>query len=205
LKPTHLSTGQIYKMTAREKFIVLVDNDRLKKSDAIILLEGDGLNRIETTIKLYHQQWAPVIVFSGGILNLDYGSYPFSYAEPLLKDAGIANESIIHESRSLNTREQAVEIIDMAKENNWKRLILVASNFHQYRAYLTFLKVVLDEYPTLEIINWGARELNWFEQNKWGARFDLLESEFEKIALYSNHVASFEQAIDYQQWKELQP
>ena len=32
-------------MTERERFIAVVDNDILRSSDAIILLEGDGLNR----------------------------------------------------------------------------------------------------------------------------------------------------------------
>ncbi len=191
-------------MTDKEKFIVLVDNDRLKKSDAIILLEGDGLNRIETAIKLYKDEWASVIVYSGGIVNLEYGSYPFSYAQPILLDAGISMKDILHETQSLNTHEQAVAIVKLAKQNNWSRLILVASNFHQYRAYLTFLKTAFEIYPELEIINSGARDLLWFEKNEWGMRYELLESEFQKIEIYSNHVASFEQAIEYQKWKEKQ-
>ena len=34
-------------LSKREKFIALVDNDGLLKSDVIVLLEGDGYNRYQ--------------------------------------------------------------------------------------------------------------------------------------------------------------
>ena len=57
--------------------------------------------------------------------------------------SGVPRDAIIHEKKSQNTREQAIEVINMAKANNWKKVILVATHEHQYRAYLTFLKEVL--------------------------------------------------------------
>ena len=63
--------------------------------------------------------------------------------ENKLINKGIPSKAIVHESLSQNTREQAIEIIKMAKLNGWNKLILVASHYHQYRAYLTFLKEVL--------------------------------------------------------------
>ena len=45
-------------MTECEKFISVVDNDILKPSDAIILLEGDGLNRYQKAVELYKQNIA---------------------------------------------------------------------------------------------------------------------------------------------------
>jgi len=52
-------------MTEREKCIAIVDNDILKKSDAIVLLEGDGLHRYQRAVSLYHQCWAKKIILSG--------------------------------------------------------------------------------------------------------------------------------------------
>lgn len=60
-------------------------------------------------------------------------------------NAGVPTSAVIHEDRSLNTKEQAVEVVRMAIKNSWKRLVLVASHEHQYRAYLTFLREVLDK------------------------------------------------------------
>ena len=193
-------------MTDREKFIVLVDNDCTKVSDAIILLEGDGLNRYQHAIDLYNQGAAGSIVFSGGITNYEYGSYPYEDVLPHILKTGIPADKLIHEDKSLNTREQAVEIMKMAAMNNWKRLILVASHEHQYRAYLTFLKEVLLSDGPIILYNAPVRNLKWFEETGWGLRFNRLESEFEKIGIYTalGHLATFEEALSYQKWKEQQ-
>jgi uncharacterized SAM-binding protein YcdF (DUF218 family) len=193
-------------MTFREKFIILVDNDCIQVSDAIILLEGDGLNRYQHAIDLYNKGFAGTVVFSGGITNYDYGSYPYADILPHILKTGFPAEKLIHEDKSLNTREQAVEVLKLAVKNNWKRLILVASNEHQYRAYLTFLKEILASKNPVVLYNSPVRTLKWFVETGWGFRIDRLEQEFEKIGAYSalGHLASFEEAISYQQWKELQ-
>ncbi len=191
-------------MTSREKLIALVDNDGIKKSDAIVLLEGDGFNRYAKAVNLYKQGWAPKIIFSGGITNYEYGSFPFSDILPNILIQGILKSDILHEDKSLNTREQAVEVVKIALRSNWKRLILVATHEHQYRAYLTFLREVIDKKTGIIIYNSPVRNLPWFTDNPWGKRIDRLVNEFDKIEKYSKsgHLASFEEAIDYQKWKE---
>ena len=122
-------------------------------SDAIILLEGDGFDRFRKAVSLYKQGKAPKIVFSGNITDYDYGSYPFEEVLPRMLEAGVPEDDIIHEDKSLNTREQAVEVVRMAQERGWKKLILVASHEHQYRAYLTFLREVLDSKSGITLYN----------------------------------------------------
>lgn len=206
MKPDSHCSGKTFEMNLREKLIILIDNDCIKKSDAIILLEGDGLNRIPKPVELYKAGFANNIVFSGGITNLAYGSYPFSMVYPELIDAGIPPSAIIHESISQNTREQAIEVVKLATLNGWKKLILIASHFHQYRAYLTFLKEVLDTNSTILLYNAPVVDLAWFEETAWGKRFDLLENEFDRIEEYTKltHLASINEAIEYQKWKEQQ-
>jgi uncharacterized SAM-binding protein YcdF (DUF218 family) len=191
-------------MELREKFIVLVDNDLIQRSDAIILLEGDGLNRYSKAVELYKQGFADRIVFSGDITNYTYGSIPLSEIYPLILATGVPPEAIIHEKKSLNTREQAIEIIKLAKNSGWTKLILVASHYHQYRAYLTFLKEEINTKGNIVIYNAPAKDLKWFEESGWGQRFELLDQEFERIEKYSdyNHLATYGEAIEYQKWKE---
>lgn len=193
-------------LTEREKFIAIVNNDIVSQADAIILLEGDGFNRYRHAARLYNQGIATKIVFSGGIVDYDYGSYPFKDIEPLLLNEGVAVKDIIHENISLNTREQAVQIIKLADERKWKRLILVASPEHQYRAYLTFLKEILRTKMDIVLFNSSANNLKWFENSNWGIRFERLDQEFMRIEKYSSlgHLATYREAIDYQKWKELQ-
>jgi hypothetical protein len=193
-------------ISLREKFISIVDNDYLTPSDAIILLEGDGDSRCLHAIKLYKEGFSNKIIFSGGLTDLKYGSYPYEYILPILLKNGVKKEDIIHEDKSTNTLEQAIEIKKIIKSFGWKKIILIASPYHQYRAYLTFLKSIDYNNDRVVIYNSPAKGLSWFEENKWGRRLDLLELEFEKIKIYSNQgdLETFEEAIEYQKWKEVQ-
>ena len=193
-------------ITEREKILAIVDNDCLSMSDAIILLEGDGFDRFRKAVSLYKQGKAPKIVFSGNITDYDYGSYPFAEVLPRMLEAGVPEEDIIHEDKSLNTREQAVEVVRMAQERGWKKLILVASHEHQYRAYLTFLREVLDSKSGITLYNAPARNLDWFVDKGWGTRFERLEAEILRIEKYTEmgHLANAQEVIDYQKWKEAQ-
>lgn len=189
-------------MTEREKFIILIANEPLKRADAIILLEGDGYFRVKRAAELYKQGWSRRIVVSGGISDLDNGSFPD--LAPRLKLLGVADQDIIIENNSKHTREQAINVMLIVKQNKWDKIILVASHYHQCRAFLTFLKAMDNAKLKIQIINAPAGNLPWFAKNKWGTRFELLESEFEKIELYreKGHIASYADAIEYQQWKE---
>ena len=194
-------------ISEREKFIILVDNDIIKKADAIILLEGDALNRCKQAASLYKYNFSNKIVFSGGITDHNYGSLPAEFILPELIKLGVKLEHIIIEDKSQNTKEQAEEVIKIVLKNNWSKIILVASHNHQYRAFLTFLKVINDLNYNLIIYNAPAKDLKWFSDGGYGTRFDQLESEFVRIYKYRQigHLATFDEAIKYQQWKELQP
>lgn len=186
-------------MTEKEKFIVLISSQRLKKVDAIILLEGDGFFRCQHAAKIYQAGWAKTVVISGQALNRNYGSFPANELKSKLLELGIKRGDIFVDDKSMNTRDQAINILVMAKIKRWKKIILVASHYHQYRAFLTFLKFFQESKIKIEIINSPVNDLPWFKKNKWGKRIDLLESEFDKIDIYmkKNHLASYKYAINY--------
>ena len=192
-------------LTPRETFFFLISNDRLVKADAIIVLEGDGFARIPHGAQLFREGWAPVVVLSGANDTPPH-SIIVSKMLPHLLEAGVPREAVILEEKSQNTREQGVEIIRMARERGWKRIILVASHYHQYRAYLTFLKALQESGYELALINSPARDLSWFEKTEGGQppRIELLQGEMDRIEVYApkGHIATFESAIEYQQWKE---
>ncbi len=191
-------------LTDREIFMALVDNDSIQESDAIILLEGDGLNRYKHAVQLFQEGWAPLIVFSGGIVDYEYGSIPYEEIYPRMLASGISPESIIHERKSLNTKEQADNVIKMCEARGWKSIILVGSPYHQYRAFLTFLKSAINMLPELIIFNSPAKNLPWFYKEDWGNRFKNLQGEFDRIERYMalGHLASFREVIEYMEWKE---
>ncbi len=191
-------------ITDREVIMAIVDNDCLTESDAAVLLEGDGLFRFQKAVELYKKGIVKKIIFSGNTVNKEYGSYPYDEILPYIVNAGVPQEDIIHEDISRHTREQAVEVVKLANKNGWKRLALVASHEHQYRAYLTFLREVLDTRSGIVLFNAPVRNLNWFIDSGWGTRFDRLSAEFERIEKYSamGHLANAQEVIEYQKWKE---
>ena len=79
-------------ITDREIIMAIVDNDCLQPSDAIILLEGDGFHRFQKAVDLYKKGLGKKIVFSGAIVQKEYGSYPFEEVKPLLLKAGVPEE-----------------------------------------------------------------------------------------------------------------
>lgn len=191
-------------ITDREKIIAIVDNDCLMDSDVAVLLEGDGFFRLQKAVELYKKGQVKKIVFSGNIIDKDYGSFPYEEAKPYLIAGGVPEEDLIHEDKSQHTRQQAINVINMAIDHGWKKLALIASHEHQYRAYLTFLRVVLDTNSGIILYNTPVRNLNWFVDSGWGMRYDRLLAEFERIERYSamGHLANAQEVIDYQKWKE---
>lgn len=191
-------------ITDREIIMAIVDNDCLEKSDAAILLEGDGFFRIQKAVSLYKKGVVSKIVFSGNIEDKEYGSFPFEEVKPFILKSGVPESDLIHEDKSLQTRQQAVEVVKIAVKNGWKKLALIASHEHQYRAYLTFLREVLDTRSGLILYNAPVRNLNWFIDSGWGTRFDRLSAEFDRIEKYSamGHLANAQEVVEYQKWKE---
>ena len=188
----------------REIIMAIVDNDCLTKSDVAVLLEGDGFFRLQKAVDLYKKNTVSKIVFSGNIIDKHYGSFPFDEIKPYIIKEGVPEIDLIHEDNSKNTREQAIEVVKLAIKNGWKKLALIASHEHQYRAYLTFLREVLDTRSGLILYNAPVRNLNWFIDDGWGTRFDRLAAEFERIEKYSayGHLANVNEVVEYQKWKE---
>lgn len=189
------------------KLIAITNNDFIKKSDAIILLEGDGYNRIDQAVRIFKSGLAKKIIISGG--NID--NPPFTIPAKLLAEkvykAKIPKNKVVIEEKSQNTYEQGSEVMKIVKKEKWKKIILVASHFHQPRAFLTFLKAMKKCGLKIQIFNSPARGLSWFKKNSLGLnRLQMLENEFEKIAKYGKkgELVSISEAISYQNWKEKQ-
>lgn len=185
----------------KERFIALLSNDFCPvKADAVILLEGDGFTRIEKACSLVKNGLADKLVFSGGFDNQQQGSYPFALCLPKILEYGISHEQLIYEAESMQTYQQAVNILALCNKNHWKKIILVPTHYHQYRAFLTFLKVLqlADQTEAVSIYNIPA-VADWHEITPWGRRVDLLQIEFNKIIEYAakGHVASYSEALRY--------
>jgi len=190
-------------MNACERFCCLLSADEPRQADAIVVLEGDGLVRLVHGCRLYYQHWAPLLVLSGG-----RDEPPECVPARLMAKRLIAvpQQAVILEDASQHTRDQAVNVVALAQEHRWAQLLLVASHYHQYRAFLTFLRAAEEAGMDrqLQLVSAPVRDLPWFVYTPWGRRLDFLEREFDRIESYQavGHVASYEDGIDYLRWRE---
>ncbi len=104
----------------------LVMNEQAQEADAVVWLEGDGSDRGAKCIELLRAGFSDTIVLSGGVENkLGEENLPAAAMASWLKEQGIEHKTIIEEGRSQHTRGQAEEVLELAKQKGWKRILLV--------------------------------------------------------------------------------
>jgi uncharacterized SAM-binding protein YcdF (DUF218 family) len=129
----------------------LIGNDVPFRSAAIVCLgsgsdhglpSSSGWQRIRTSVALYRDGFAPIVLFSG-----NSGSSPRSEAEIYAEAAGwlgLPPGAARLETRSRNTRDQAVELgaeeLGIPGVGKSSPLLFVTSAFHARRVRLVFQK-----------------------------------------------------------------
>ena len=194
-------------MSSRETFCAVVAHGPLVRGDAVVVLSGDGDKRLAVGLEIFEQRAAPLIVVSGGVDNPPHSLSAQASAEWLI-DKGVAPDRVIQEDDSRHTYDQAVAVVGMAHERGWLRLLLVTSPYHQYRAFLTFLRElhVRSKAEAVHLLSVPACQTLWWEKPAGSDthRVDLLEAEFTKIEEYRahGHVASYEDGLKYLEFWE---
>ena len=143
--------------------------DPLEKSDAIIELSIDNFyaDRATRAAGLYREGLAPVVVASGVRLR------PYAGVAELMEhdlfERGVPKDKILrypHDAE--NTREEAEVLAKLAQQKNWKRVIIVTSNYHTRRTRYIFRRV----FPgNIAVTVAGARDgdfdaEHWFEKRR---------------------------------------
>lgn len=186
-------------ITDREKFSAILSTGPVLRAEAIVVLCGeDAFPRYQTALQLLKQNASDYLLLSGGLSG--EGKMDAREVESALVGLGLSPQKIIVESESKNTREQAVNVVKIVKEKNWKRLILVASAYHLTRATLTFVKALQEEGLSLsvQIVPFPATA-PWYgsPEGVRQPRHRLLGLEMDKIEEYEEHVASYAQGLAY--------
>ncbi len=90
----------------------------------------------------------------------------------------------------LNTLNEAEAVVRHAKAQGYESLLVVAAPFHQQRALMTTVSVVLKEHPTLRVYSAPGHPLDWQETvvhsqgTVQATRLDLIAGELERIEKY---------------------
>jgi uncharacterized SAM-binding protein YcdF (DUF218 family) len=153
---------------------------------------------MEVALQFYRSKVAPFIVLSGGLDEPPHLQGARTLL-PVLLDYGVPEEDVILDCESKNTHQQAENVIALAAKHEWRALVLVASPGHLYRAFLTFLRELqkTGQEERIRLVPVPASQVPW-----WGApegmearRIDLLVSEFQRIAEYREHVATYDEGL----------
>ena len=157
-------------------------NGDCKTGDAIVAVSGgDTGARTDEAVQLYHNGWAPKLIFSGAAQDKTGPSNAAVMRREAL-DAGVPDEDIIIEEYGETTKENAEKTQNILDQNDIKSVILVTSAYHQRRAGLEFAKrtgdVDVRNHPVSRDNQWSS--LWWLTPTGWY----LAVGEFFKIILF---------------------
>ena len=153
-------------------------------ADAIVVVSGGNTSlRTKHGIDLYKKGLAKKIMFSGAAAYRMPPSNAKQMKEQALK-SGIKADDILMDEFSTNTHENAQFSSDIIRRNNFQKIILVTSGYHQLRTNFEFKKTLKGNY--FQIINAPVEDdpdwtgIWWLKPRGWY----LVISEFAGIVKF---------------------
>ncbi len=117
-------------------------------ADVIVILAGGEGKRIIEGIGLFHKKRAPLVIMSGGSGDIfNQRQKDALLMKEIATELGVPEGSIITETESRNTRENAIYTKQILDRIDAQKIILVTSAFHIPRAYALFKKIGVDAVP----------------------------------------------------------
>ena len=136
--------------------------------------------------------------------------YPgFSQWLNLLQKAGLSEKQIVGVELDtpvmLHTMIESEALVRFASQKGYKSLFVIAPPFHQLRAFMTAVTVVLKTNSDLLLYSFPADAMPWGEAvvhsqgTLMATRKELIHMELERISLYQKkgELASFEEVAAY--------
>jgi|TARA_Y100000310_G_scaffold214702_1_gene215637 uncharacterized SAM-binding protein YcdF (DUF218 family) len=168
-------------------------------ADAIIFLQGDRLDRAQKVVDLYKSGFSDTVLITGNNDLIGRGKrneendLHLDELKKYLTDNGVSGDVLIVDDSSMNTKDQAVYTIRLAKEKGWKKIILVTSPFHVLRTHLTFLKQIQEQDWDGESVMQVA-DLSWdsIPSGREKTALDMLSIEIDKIVKYKDDLSPME-------------
>ena len=189
---------------------ILCDVQPVYPSDGAYLYcqtESNQLSLFQTALSLLsNSHKTKIFILQAGPKN----GYPgFQKWQHELHKMRLPIESVdgikIDEAVPLNTLTESEALISFAKLKGYRSLFVVAPPFHQLRAFMTAITVVLREYPALKLYSHPAFTMPWQEEavhsqgTLKATRSELIHMELERINMYQKKgdLASFDEILTY--------
>ena len=128
-------------------------NQQIEKSDAILVLCSHDKRVAERAAQLMLEEWAPLLIFSGGLGSITKSMWTEPEADQFAAIAlgmGVPPERILIENRSTNTGENFRFTEKLLAENGVdpRKFIVVQKPYMERRSFATFRKM----WPEKEVI-----------------------------------------------------
>ncbi|MEL6347145.1 MAG: YdcF family protein [Myxococcota bacterium] len=144
----------------------LVRDDALVASDAIVILGGDATHRAPHGAALYAQGLAPTVLAVGGT-DPNGHSTQARKTERALVRLGVPPEAILVAGQyEPSTLEEARATADYAVDRGWRRIIVVTSPYHTWRAGMMFHDIL--DPLSVEVLRSAAAD-DPFDPARWWA------------------------------------
>ncbi len=189
---------------ARDLFVAQCFTQPLLRADAVVLLTGDGLTRVDTALALLRQQAAPTLLISGCVQAPPYAIDAAHLRREMIERGCPPSRLMDPETDSTNTRASLLNVCAIAKANQWRRILLVTSAYHVPRAMLSAVKACAEtDMPDLHVLPVAVVQ-PWeqfidLSEHDSTDRASLWYTEREKCATYQaqGDIATYDAGLDY--------
>ena len=160
-----------------------IKDNATKGADAIIILSGSKMTRVPKGLELWEKGYAPVLCLTDQkSLNAKYRHLQLSNLEfaRIIAQEEDANATftVIPSlgDGATSTFDEAADALVLAKEREWKRIIILTDGFHTRRALLAFEKIFDEsgiEVQVASVPNDVFNSTNWWTSDRGISAFVL--------------------------------
>lgn len=135
-------------LPAADAIVLLGGGYEITKNDALHLNLNESGDRVLMAMELVNSRKAPALVIGGGRAKIDGQQIRESdVLAKLLVRWSMTNASLHPLEWSQNTHDEAVKTAALAREQGWKKILLVTSGYHMRRAEAVFRTAGLEVVP----------------------------------------------------------
>jgi uncharacterized SAM-binding protein YcdF (DUF218 family) len=145
---------------------LLIVADPLQKASAVAVLSGNETDRLQETLRILREGYAPLVVITETDITED-GSNSMSTIDKVIaaREVGIASEAIVVTNQvASSTRDEALAILEVAQQRNFTSVIVVTDPYHCFRTRILFRGVFKGS--GIDVIVRPVRD-NWYRSNTW--------------------------------------
>lgn len=183
-------------------------NHQLFQADVILVLCSHDTRVAERGAELFHERWAPLLIFSGGLGTITKDIWKEPEADQFAKVAiglGVPKDKILIENRSSNTGQNILYTRQLLaeKEIDPQKFILVQKPYMERRSFASFKKL----WPEKEVVvtspqvsfdeyldHYASRELSRDEV------ISIMVGDLQRIKLYPEKGFQIYQEIPHDVW-----